>query len=198
MLYNILHDNPDQSLLQRLFHIRHIDDELEDFLYPTFQRYRSSRKSFSHVSRATQRVAEAMQRNEKIMIFGDYDVDGILSSFIMYIFFRDYVGYKNISLRLPHRVHDGYGIKIHHLDEIQTTGTKLIITVDNGITAIQEAIYAKQLGIDMIITDHHKPLDQLPESYALFNPQCEDGLEFKEVCGTTVAAKFCLAVAHQL
>jgi len=198
MLYNILHDNPDQSLLQRLFHIRHIDDELEDFLYPTFKRYRSSRKSFSHVSRATQRVAEAMQHNEKIMIFGDYDVDGILSSFIMYIFFRDYVGYKNISLRLPHRVHDGYGIKIHHLDEIQTTGTKLIITVDNGITAIQEAIYAKQLGIDMIITDHHKPLDQLPESYALFNPQCEDGLEFKEVCGTTVAAKFCLAVAHQL
>lgn len=198
MNYHLLHDHPDQSLLERLFHIRNIEDSMEDFLYPTFQRYRSSRRYFRDAPIATEKVSEVMKKQEKIMIFGDYDVDGILSSFITYIFFRDYVGYKQISLRLPHRVRDGYGIKTHHLDEIKTTGTTLIITVDNGITALQEAAYAKQLGIDMIITDHHKPLHQLPDSFALLNPQCEATVSFKEICGSTVAAKFCLALAHQL
>lgn len=79
------------------------------------------------------------------MIFGDYDVDGIMSSFVLYTFFRDHIGYHNISLRLPHRVRDGYGIKTHHLDEIKTTGATLVITVDNGITAVEEAKHAKEL-----------------------------------------------------
>jgi single-stranded-DNA-specific exonuclease len=73
-----------------------------------------------------------------------------------------------------------------------------VITVDNGITAVQEALHAKTLGIDMIITDHHKPLNTIPDAFACINPQCQPNHPFKEVCGAVVASKFCLAIADQL
>ena len=73
-----------------------------------------------------------------------------------------------------------------------------MITVDNGITAIQEAAHAKKLGIDLIITDHHRPLAVVPDAYACINPQCQPDHPFKEVCGAVVASKFCLAIADQL
>ncbi len=197
-MYHILHDHPEQSLTERLFHIRNIGDSLEDFLNPSFQRYRTPRQLFDDAHMAASRVLQAIKNNEKIMIFGDYDVDGIVSSFVLYTFFRDYIDYHTISLRLPHRVRDGYGIKKHHLDEIKTTGATLVITVDNGITAVQEAEHAKTLGIDMIITDHHKPLATVPDAFACLNPQCQPNHPFKEVCGAVVASKFCLAIADQL
>lgn len=197
-MYHILHDHPEQTLTERLFHIRNIWDSLEDFLNPSFQRYRTPRQLFDDAHMAANRVLTAIKNNEKIMIFGDYDVDGIVSTFLIYTFFRDYVWYHHISLRLPHRVRDGYGIKQHHLDEIKAAGATLVITVDNGITAVQEAAHAKTLGIDMIITDHHKPLATVPDAFACLNPQCQPDHPFKEVCGAVVASKFCLAIAEQL
>lgn len=197
-MYHILHDHPEQTLSERLFHIRNIEDSLEDFLNPSFQRYRTQRQLFDDITLAASRVIKAVTTKEKIMIFGDYDVDGIISSFLLYTFFRDYVGYHHISLRLPHRIRDGYGIKKHHLDEIHTTGSSLVITVDNGITAVEEAIHAKNLGIDLIITDHHKPLDTVPDAFACINPQCQPNHPFKQICGAVVASKFCLAIAEQL
>lgn len=197
-MYHILHDHPEQTLTERLFHIRNIGDSLEDFLNPSFQRYRTPRQLFDDAYLAATRVMQAMKQQEKIMIFWDYDVDGIMSTFVLYTFFRDYVGYHNISLRLPHRVRDGYGIKKHHLDEIKTTWASLVITVDNGITAVEEAKHATSLGIDLIITDHHKPLTLLPEAFACLNPQCHPHHPFKEICWAVVASKFCLALAEQL
>lgn len=120
-MYTILHDHPEQTLTERLFHIRNISDSLEEFLNPSFQHYRTPWQLFSDAMHAATRVQQAITKKEKIMIFGDYDVDGIVSTFLVYTFFRDYLHYHNISLRLPHRVHDGYGIKMHHIDEIQQT-----------------------------------------------------------------------------
>lgn len=198
MMFQVLHDDPSQSLLERLLYVRNINDHFDDFLHPTFQRYRAPRQLFEDAPKAAERIAVALKKHEKIMIFGDYDVDGIISSFIMYTFFRDYLWYTNISLRLPHRVHDGYGIKKHHIDDIVSTGTTVIITVDNGITAIEEAIYAKQHGIDLIVTDHHKPLETLPDTFALINPQCTDNYPLKEICWSVVWSKLCLAIATTL
>lgn len=197
-MYQILHHHQEQSLIERLFHIRNIGCTLEDFLNPSFQRYRTPWQLFADATTIASRIIQAIKNKEKIMIFGDYDVDGIMSSFVLYSFFRDYVGYHHISIRLPHRVKDGYGIKKHHLDEIKTTGATLVITVDNGITAIEEALYAKQLGIDLIITDHHKPLQSIPDAFACINPQCTPGHPFPSICGAVVASKCCLAIADHL
>jgi len=110
-------------------------------------------------------------------------VDGITSSFCVYKFITEFLGYKNISIMYPDRLKDGYGLKNKHLDEIKAKGVSLIITVDNGITSVQEAEYAKELGIDLIITDHHHKLDQVPDSYALINPQISPNYSFKGLAG---------------
>lgn len=99
------------------------------------------------------------------------------------------MGYKNISIRYPHRIEDGYGLKNKHLDEMHANQVKLIITVDNGITSIAEAAYAKELGIDLIITDHHHALETLPDAYAVINPQISPQYPFKGLAGVGVAFK---------
>ena len=145
MIYNILNEDFSQPLIERLLQARGIEDDPMDFLNPTFSRYRQSPWELNDIEPAVARILQAINNNEKIMIFGDYDVDGVSSSYIMYIFFKKFLNYPNISIRLPHRLHDGYGIKTYHLDEIHAAGVSLVITVDNGITAIQEAKHAKEI-----------------------------------------------------
>ncbi len=198
MHWRILHDHPDQTLLERLFAVRNITDQADDFLNPSYARYWQPASDFDGVAIASQRIIEAMERQEKIMIFGDYDVDGIVSSFTLYTFFRTLLNYPHISIRLPHRQNDGYGIQVKHIDMIKEAGVSLIITVDNGITAIEPARHAKELGIDMIITDHHKPLEILPDAFTIINPHLTPSLRFKELCGTTVAYKLCTHLASLL
>ena len=94
-------------------------------------------------------------------------------------------------------MNDGYGIKDYHLDEIKALGCSLVITVDNGITARAEAKHAKAIGLDMIITDHHKVVKGVPEALAVVNPQIDDNYPFKEICGATVAFKLCMALAEK-
>ncbi len=198
MQWRILNDSSDLSLLQRLFAVRNIQDHPDDFLSPSYARYRQPASEFDGMLDATQRIIQAMQRQEKIMIFGDYDVDGIVSSFTLYTFFRSFLNYPHVSIRLPHRQNDGYGIQTKHMDLIKEAGVSLIITVDNGITAIEPARHAKELGLDMIITDHHKPLEILPDALTIINPHLTPKLRFKELCGTTVAYKLCTQLAAQL
>ncbi len=189
MNYNVMYENIDESLLARLMAARGIDDIPEEFLNPTFSRYRQSPSQLSDIDKALDRIQKAIENDEKIMVFGDYDVDGVSASYIMYTFFKKFLWYANISIRLPHRLHDGYGIKSYHLDEIHAAGVSLVITVDNGITAVTEAAYAKQLWIDMIITDHHRQLDVIPDGYAVINPHISPDMKFAELCGATVAFK---------
>lgn len=128
------------------------------------------------------------------MIFGDYDVDGICASYVLYTCLRTFFNFHTVTVRLPHRVHDGYGIKNKHIDMAHALWCGLIITVDNGITAVQEAEYAKEVWIDLLVTDHHHAPQELPTALALVNPQLSS-MEFKEVCGATVTLKLCCALA---
>lgn len=189
MNYKVLYENSDASLIDRLLQARGITDNPQDFLYPSFSRYWQSPSKLNDIEKALDRIQLAIANNEKIMVFGDYDVDGVSSSYVVYTFFKKFLWYTNISIRLPHRLKDWYGIKSYHLDEIKAAGVSLVITVDNGITAVQEAIHAKELGIDLIITDHHRKLDVVPDGFAVINPQVSPDMEFKEMCWATVAFK---------
>ncbi len=189
MNYTLLYDNPEESVIQRLLKIRNIEDELDDFLQPTFSRYWIEPDKLNDFDKGLERIIKAINNNEKIMIFGDYDVDGISASYVMYLFFQKFLGYKNISIQLPSRLEDGYGIKTYHLDEIKAKGVSLVITVDNGITALAEVAYAKTIGLDVVITDHHKALDEIPDAHAVINPQISADYPFKEICGASVAFK---------
>ncbi len=198
MPYKLLHNNLDLDLHSRLFEIRHIQDSISDFLNPSYHKYWWDPSKLHDIDKAVDRIAQAIAQQEKIMIFGDYDVDGIMSSFVLYTFFRKYIGYHNISIQLPHRQRDGYGIKSYHLDEIQELGCTLVITVDNGITAVEEAKHAQDIWLDLIVTDHHHALDTLPDALALVNPQISPDCKFPEICGATVAWKLALHLADKL
>ena len=119
MTYRILYDNPNESLIQRILQVRNIDCSIADFLDPSMQKYRGDPYLLSDMGKAVQRIIQAMQRKEKIMIFGDYDVDGVTSSFMLYTFIRKYIKYQSISIEYPDRFKDGYGIKKHHIDAIK-------------------------------------------------------------------------------
>ena len=139
--------------------------------------------SFKDIDKASSRICKAILNNERIAIVGDYDVDGVVSSVILSEFFDDLqVSY---SLHIPNRFSDGYGLNV---DIIQKLDVDVIITVDNGISAIEAACYCKEKGIDLIITDHHTVPSVIPEAYAIVNPKQED-CDFPncEICGAQVA-----------
>lgn len=134
--------------------------------------------------KAASRIKTAIENNEKIAIVGDYDVDGIVSSVILSDFF-DLLG-VNFFVKIPNRFNDGYGLNPKILDEIKDV--KLIITVDNGISAVEAAKICKKRGIDLIITDHHMPPPVLPDAYAIINPkQVDCPFPNIEICGAEVA-----------
>jgi single-stranded-DNA-specific exonuclease len=178
--------------------VRNIEDTLDTFLDPSYETYRQSPALLNDIDTAIQRIEQAITNDEKIMIFGDYDVDGIMSSYVVYTFFTKFLNYKNISIRLPHRTRDGYGLKTNHIDDIHEQGCTLIITVDNGITSFKEVEYAHELGIDTIITDHHQAIGKVPAALAIVNPQVSPDMPFKDICGAAVAFKLCHGLAEKL
>ena len=134
-------------------------------------------------SKAAKRIAYAIQKSERIALVGDYDVDGVSSTAIMVDFFRQ-IPYP-LDAIIPNRFSDGYGVSPTVLERIDAD---LIITVDNGITAIEAAEICKQRGIDLIITDHHTPGDEIPDAYAIVDPKLSKcNYPFKEICGAEVA-----------
>lgn len=149
MRYQILNQDADLSLIQRLLKVRNVSDAPQDFLNPSIANYRLDPFLLNDMEKWVDRIIDAMKRKEKIMIFGDYDVDGITSSFSVYKFISYFLGYKNISIRYPNRVEDGYGLKNKHLDAMKNEGVQLIITVDNGIASVEEAKYAQEHDDDL-------------------------------------------------
>lgn len=145
MHYQILNQDADLSLIQRLLKVRNISDNPQSFLNPSIAHYWLDPFLLNDMEKGTQRIIQAMKNREKIMIFGDYDVDGITSSFSLYKFFTLFLNYQQVSIMYPDRLQDGYGLKNKHLDLIKSKGVSLVITVDNGITSVEEADYAKKL-----------------------------------------------------
>jgi single-stranded-DNA-specific exonuclease len=143
---------------------------------------------------AVDRLNDAMGRKERIMVYGDYDVDGCTAVALVYKFLQQF--YSNIEYYIPSRYEEGYGVSIKGIDHAVETGVKLIIVLDCGIKAVEEIAYAKERGIDFIICDHHVPDEVLPPAVAILNPKREDSTyPFKHLCGCGVGFKLMQAFA---
>lgn len=143
---------------------------------------------------AVDRLNDAMGRKERIMVYGDYDVDGCTAVALVYKFLQQF--YSNIDYYIPDRYDEGYGVSKKGIDYAHSTGVKLIIILDCGIKAFQEIAYAKSLGIDFIICDHHVPDEELPNAAAILNPKREDDtFPFKHLSGCGVGFKLMQAFA---
>lgn len=182
-----------QTLLSRGFSTK---EQINGFLF-------GSHADVAHPSlmkdaeKAVDRLLRAINSKEPILIFGDYDVDGITSSALMMICLLP-LGAK-VNFFLPHRTRDGYGISSRIVDRAARNGYKVIVTVDNGIAAFEPALKAKECGIDLIITDHHRPHVHLPEAFAIVNPnQVECGYPFKVLAGVGVGFKLLCLLYERL
>ncbi len=143
---------------------------------------------------AVDRLNDAMGRKERILVYGDYDVDGCTAVALVYKFLQQF--YSNIDYYIPDRYDEGYGVSKKGLEYAAATGVKLIIILDCGIKAIEEIALAKTLGIDFIICDHHVPDEVMPPAVAILNPKREDdSYPFKHLCGCGVGFKFMQAFA---
>ena len=143
---------------------------------------------------AVDRLNDAMGHKERILVYGDYDVDGCTAVALVYKFLRQF--YSNIDYYIPDRYDEGYGVSKKGIDYAAETGVKLIIILDCGIKAIEEITYAKQRGIDFIICDHHVPDETMPPAVAILNPKRpDDSYPFKSLCGCGVGFKFMQAFA---
>ena len=143
---------------------------------------------------AVDRLNDAMGRKERIMVYGDYDVDGCTAVALVYKFLQQF--YSNIEYYIPSRYEEGYGVSIKGIDYAVEKGVKLIIVLDCGIKAVDEIAYAKEHGIDFIICDHHVPDEVLPPAVAILNPKREDSTyPFKHLCGCGVGFKLMQAFA---
>ena len=143
---------------------------------------------------AVDRLNDAMGRKERILIYGDYDVDGCTAVALVYKFLQQF--YSNIDYYIPDRYDEGYGVSRKAIDFARSTQVKLIIILDCGIKANEEIAYAKQLGIDFIICDHHVPDEEMPPAVAILNPKRpDDTFPFKHLCGCGVGFKFMQAFA---
>ena len=143
---------------------------------------------------AVDRLNDALGRKERILVYGDYDVDGCTAVALVYKFIQQF--YSNIEYYIPDRYDEGYGVSKKGIDHAHEAGVKLIIILDCGIKANEEIAYAKSLGIDFIICDHHVPDEELPPAVAILNPKrADDPYPFKHLCGCGVGFKLMQAFA---
>jgi single-stranded-DNA-specific exonuclease len=193
-IWEILNQDANRSIIDVILENRdlpasHLDPfKLSDRIYSPYL--------LPDIKKGIERILEAIHREEKIIIFGDYDVDGITSTALMVYFFRK-INYP-IEYILPHREKDGYGLRKSSVDQIAKMKADLIITVDNGISSNDAIEYANWLGIDTVITDHHLQEGDLPNAVAVINPNRIDSLyPFKTICGAVVAFKVIYALCEE-
>lgn len=170
--------------------------EIEEFLNPT-------RNDFfdpfliNDMDIAVERIRKAIETQEKVIIYGDYDVDGITSITVLKSFLKD-VG-LDVDYYIPNRLEEGYGLNKNAIDEIVKNKYTLMITVDCGISAIEEVNYANSLGIEVIVTDHHEPGEELPKALAVIDNKRKDSkYPFRELAGVGVAFKVSQALAQSM
>lgn len=148
------------------------------------------------MDKAIDRILEAIDNNEKVLVYGDYDADGVTATNIIYTFLKDQG--LDVAYYIPNRLKEGYGLNKPRLKEFKDMGYTLTITVDTGIVAFEEALYCKEIGMDLVITDHHEVQDgKIPEAISVVDPKREEcDLEFKEIAGCFVAFKLVQALSE--
>ena len=140
------------------------------------------------INKAIERIQRALQNNERIVIYGDYDVDGVTSVTMLYLYLKE-LG-AQVSYYIPNRIGEGYGLSTDAIQMLSSYGVTLIITVDTGVTAVKEVEFASTLGIDVIVTDHHECQPVLPNAVAVINPHRDDcSYPFKSLAGVGVIFK---------
>lgn len=187
------------NLLQKILMSRGITDmaAMEQFLNPSIREYMPNPSVLCDMDAAAKIIADSIVAGEKIAIYGDYDVDGITSTAVLVKYFRA-LG-VDVTWHLPTREGEGYGLNVSAIDEIATSGAKLIITVDCGISGLAEVAHAKSLGMRVVVTDHHSPDSVLPSADAVVNPKRVDdtsGLTY--LAGVGVAFLTLVAVRREL
>ena len=149
------------------------------------------------MERAVERIEKAVKTHEKVMIYGDYDVDGTTAVSLVYKFLSQ-IGHKNLLFYIPDRYVDGYGISIRSIDHAVRKGVTLVIALDCGIKAVEKVAYAKEKGVDFIICDHHLPAEEIPEAVAVLDPKRTDcNYPFDELSGCGVGFKLVEAYARR-
>lgn len=172
------------------------EKDIKIFLEPTRQDFHNP-YLLPDMEIAVERIIKAINEKEKIMIYGDYDVDGITSISVLKQFLQERG--LEVSEYIPNRLDEGYGLNKEAIKEINNNGYKLMITVDCGISGIEEVEYANSLGIQTIITDHHEPASQLPKAVAVIDPKIKDSkYPFNQLAGVGVVFKLTQAIAQKL
>ena len=181
------------GLLAGILAARGITDPAEALTLLAGEEELSDPMLLTDMDKACERILRAIDEGETIVVFGDYDVDGVTATALLYQHLKG-MG-AAVKCMLPSREGDGYGLSKNAIQSIYDKGCRLIVTVDNGISAVEEAAFAASLGIDLIITDHHLPHDTLPQAVAIVDPRrVDDHSPFKGLCGAGVAFKLCAAL----
>ncbi|MDP2853794.1 MAG: single-stranded-DNA-specific exonuclease RecJ [Smithellaceae bacterium] len=201
------HENIEESLakefgihriISQMIANRHIAslEEARSYLYPSLNDLRSP-FLMQDMKIGVSRLLKAIYDGEDIVIYGDYDADGITSVVILYKFIKELT--PHVSYYIPDRVQEGYGLKIPVIDQFKSKNIKLIITVDCGVSDVEQIAYAKSIGIDTIVLDHHEITDQLPVAVACINPNRPDcSFPFKHLAGVGIAFYFLIALRGSL
>lgn len=185
-------------VLCRILGQRGIDtfDKARDFFRPQLSQLHDP-WLMKDMEKAVQRIITAIQQQERILVFGDYDVDGTTSVSSMYCFLKKI--HSHLDYYIPHRYREGYGVSKMGIDYAKENGATLIISLDCGIKSTDLIRYAKGLGIDFVVCDHHLPDNELPPAVAILNPKQKDcNYPFKELCGCGVGFKLMTALAKTL
>ena len=185
------------SFLSRILANRNIKEEnARIFLNPTRYDFNDP-FGMPDMRKAVDRIIKAINNNEKVIIYGDYDVDGITSTAVLKSFLKDRG--LEVDYYIPNRLNEGYGLNKEAIKKIASKNYTLMITVDCGITAIEEVEYAKTLGIETVITDHHEPIENIPNAVAVVDCKRKDNkYEFCELAGVGVSFKLAQAICMKL
>lgn len=174
-------------------------EAVEKFLHPTYERDQHDPFLFTDMRKVVERIIAARDGEESVLVYGDYDADGVCSTVLLYTALQQ-IGIKNLGMYLPHRDTEGYGLNMAAVEKFAEQGVQLIITVDCAISNAKEVTKAKELGMDVIVTDHHVEPPQLPEdAYAIINPQVKRcNYPWPMLAGVGVAFKVAQALGRTL
>ncbi|KKR45199.1 MAG: Single-stranded-DNA-specific exonuclease RecJ [Parcubacteria group bacterium GW2011_GWC1_40_13] len=184
------------EILRRLLFYRGIEnnDDAEKFLNPDYDSGTHDPFLMKDMDKAVERILKAIEQNEKIIIYSDYDADGIPGAVVLHDFFKK-IGFNNFENYIPHRHEEGFGLNMEAVEEFGKSGAKLLITIDCGIADVKEVERLNELGIDVIITDHHELGEKIPPAYAILNSkQTECFYPEKMLCGAGVVFKLVQAL----
>ncbi|MEK9201856.1 MAG: DHH family phosphoesterase, partial [Patescibacteria group bacterium] len=178
-------------LINRGIRERNIADH---FLSPDYERDVHNPYLMKDMEKAVSRILKAIDEKEKIVIYSDYDADGIPGAVILYDFFKR-IGYENLEVYIPNRHDEGYGVHAEAIEEFASHGVTLLITIDCGTSDVSPIALAESLGIDVIVTDHHLSPHTLPPAFAILNPK-QEGCEYPEdmLCGAGIVFKLIQAL----